>query len=194
VIIRNQFIITIVLQVSGIVLDYRQSLYTDYAQNLDQLSKEYRTIVSDVHLRSAQRLLELCKANGGAFIKVGQHLGALDYLIPNEYVSTLRVLHSQAPQSEFKEILSVIRQDLQCEPSEVFSHIEEKPIGSASIAQVHRAQLKDGTTVAVKVQHPQVKMYSQADIKAMEVSSLKLLDHFNCFSFKLNLETQRYRY
>lgn len=68
-----------------------------------------------MHLRSAQRLLKLCEANGGAFIKVGQHLGALDYLIPNEYVRTMRVLHSQAPQSTFEEILSVIRQDLKCE-------------------------------------------------------------------------------
>ena len=68
-----------------------------------------------VHLRSAQRLLRLCEANGGAFIKVGQHLGALDYLIPNEYVRTMRVLHSHAPQSTFEEIMSVIRKDLQCE-------------------------------------------------------------------------------
>lgn len=51
----------------------------------------------------------------------------------------------------------------------MFSHIEETPLGSASLAQVHKAQLKDGTTVAVKVQHPFVKMYSQVDIKSMEV-------------------------
>jgi len=154
------------ITVGGIIVDYRQSLYS---QKLDQSSEEYKTILSEVHLRSAQRLLKLCEANGGAFIKVGQHLGALDYLIPNEYVRTMRVLHSQAPQSTFEEILSVIRQDLKCEPSEVFSHIETKPLGSASLAQVHKAQLKDGTTVAVKVQHPLVKMYSQVDIKSMEI-------------------------
>lgn len=65
-----------------------------------------------VHLRSARRLCELCCANRGTFIKVGQHLGALDYLLPEEYTSTLKVLHSQAPQSSMQEVRQVIREDL----------------------------------------------------------------------------------
>jgi len=65
-----------------------------------------------VHLRSAERLRELCCANRGTFIKVGQHLGALDYLLPEEYTRTLKVLHSQAPQSTRQEIEQVIREDL----------------------------------------------------------------------------------
>lgn len=65
-----------------------------------------------MHLRSAERLRELCCANRGTFIKVGQHLGALDYLLPEEYTRTLKVLHSQAPQSTRQEIEQVIREDL----------------------------------------------------------------------------------
>ncbi|KAI3360431.1 hypothetical protein L3Q82_002262 [Scortum barcoo] len=65
-----------------------------------------------VHLRSAERLRDLCCANRGTFIKVGQHLGALDYLLPEEYTSTLKVLHSRAPQSRMEEIQQVIREDL----------------------------------------------------------------------------------
>lgn len=65
-----------------------------------------------VHLRSARRLCELCCANRGTFIKVGQHLGALDYLLPEEYTSTLKVLHSQAPRSSIQEVQQVIREDL----------------------------------------------------------------------------------
>lgn len=65
-----------------------------------------------VHLRSAERLRELCCANRGTFIKVGQHLGALDYLLPEEYTRTLKVLHNQAPQSTRQEIEQVIREDL----------------------------------------------------------------------------------
>lgn len=72
-------------------------------------------MIFQVHLRAAKRLLKLCEDNGGAFIKVGQHLGALDYLIPLEYVRTLRVLHNHAPASKFEDIWSVIREDLQCE-------------------------------------------------------------------------------
>uniref|UniRef100_A0A8C7Y557 AarF domain-containing protein kinase 1 n=1 Tax=Oryzias sinensis TaxID=183150 RepID=A0A8C7Y557_9TELE len=65
-----------------------------------------------VHRRSAERLRDLCCANRGTFIKVGQHLGALDYLLPEEYTSTLKVLHSSAPQSSMEEIQQVIREDL----------------------------------------------------------------------------------
>lgn len=65
-----------------------------------------------VHRRSAERLRDLCCANRGTFIKVGQHLGALDYLLPEEYTSTLKVLHSRAPQSPIEEIEQVIREDL----------------------------------------------------------------------------------
>ncbi|CAB1431422.1 unnamed protein product [Pleuronectes platessa] len=65
-----------------------------------------------VHRRSAERLLDLCCANRGTFIKVGQHLGALDYLLPEEYTSTLKVLHSRAPQSSMEQIQQVIREDL----------------------------------------------------------------------------------
>lgn len=72
-------------------------------------------------MRSAQRLLRLCEVNGGAFIKVGQHLGALDYLIPSEYVSTMKVLHSSAPQSSFEEILGVLKEDLKEEVCKYYS-------------------------------------------------------------------------
>ena len=65
-----------------------------------------------VHQRSAERLLKLCCLNGGVFIKVGQHIGSLDYLLPKEYVNTMKVLHDKAPESSKEEILQVIKQDL----------------------------------------------------------------------------------
>eukprot|EP00064_Thunnus_orientalis_P015801 superscaffoldBa00003003_g15860 len=121
-----------------------------------------------VHRRSAERLRDLCCANRGTFIKVGQHLGALDYLLPEEYTSTLKVLHSRAPQSSMEEIQQVIREDLGKELSELFVSFEEKPQGAASLAQVHKAVLHDGRTVAVKVQHPKVQRQSSKDIMVME--------------------------
>lgn len=85
--------------------------------------------VPQVHLRSAERLRDLCCANRGTFIKVGQHLGALDYLLPEEYTSTLKVLHSQAPQSSMEEIRQVIREDLGKEVSKnTFRVVEEKHV------------------------------------------------------------------
>uniref|UniRef100_A0A8C2CMD0 AarF domain-containing protein kinase 1 n=1 Tax=Cyprinus carpio TaxID=7962 RepID=A0A8C2CMD0_CYPCA len=131
-------------------------------------TEEYWAVKSKVHRRSAERLRDLCCANRGTFIKVGQHLGALDYLLPEEYTSTLKVLHSRAPQSSMEEIRQVIREDLGKELSDLFIQFEEKPQGAASLAQVHKAVLPDGRTVAVKVQHPKVQRQSSKDIVVME--------------------------
>uniref|UniRef100_A0A672SLA0 AarF domain-containing protein kinase 1 n=1 Tax=Sinocyclocheilus grahami TaxID=75366 RepID=A0A672SLA0_SINGR len=131
-------------------------------------TEEYWAVKSKVHRRSAERLRDLCCSNRGTFIKVGQHLGALDYLLPEEYTSTLKVLHSRAPQSSMEEIRQVIREDLGKELSDLFIQFEEKPQGAASLAQVHKAVLPDGRTVAVKVQHPKVQHQSSKDIVVME--------------------------
>lgn len=84
----------------------------EYCPGNSLLSLLWLACLLQVHLRSARRLCELCCANRGTFIKVGQHLGALDYLLPEEYTSTLKVLHSQAPQSSMEEVRQVIREDL----------------------------------------------------------------------------------
>lgn len=143
--------------------------YLTAFRNVELGSDEYSALQSKVHRRSAERLRDLCCANRGTFIKVGQHLGALDYLLPGEYTHTLRVLHSRAPQSTLEDIQQVIREDLGKEVSELFVSFEESPQGAASLAQVHKAVLHDGRTVAVKVQHPKVQSQSSKDILVMEV-------------------------
>ncbi|XP_070698469.1 aarF domain-containing protein kinase 1 isoform X1 [Pempheris klunzingeri] len=143
--------------------------YLTAFKDVEYSTEEYWALKSKVHLRSAERLRDLCCANRGTFIKVGQHLGALDYLLPEEYTSTLKVLHSQAPQSSMEEVRQVIREDLGKELSELFVSFEEKPQGAASLAQVHKAVLHDGKTVAVKVQHPKVQKQSSKDILVIEV-------------------------
>ncbi|XP_075859948.1 aarF domain-containing protein kinase 1 isoform X3 [Microcebus murinus] len=144
----------------------------DYLTSLRSVpygSEEYLKLRSKVHLRSARRLCELCCANRGTFIKVGQHLGSLDYLLPEEYTSTLKVLHSQAPQSSMQEVRQVIREDLGKEIHDLFTSFDDTPLGAASLAQVHKAVLRDGRTVAVKVQHPKVQAQSSKDMLLMEV-------------------------
>ncbi|XP_075782901.1 aarF domain-containing protein kinase 1 isoform X3 [Pelodiscus sinensis] len=147
----------------------------------EQLLKEQQ--LQKVHLRSAERLRDLCCANRGTFIKVGQHLGALDYLLPEEYTRTLKVLHSQAPQSSMQEIEQVIREDLGKEIKELFVSFEDTPLGAASLAQVHKAVLQDGRTVAVKVQHPKVQAQSSKDILLMEILLLTVKQIFPDFEF-----------
>nr|XP_003707466.1 PREDICTED: uncharacterized aarF domain-containing protein kinase 1 [Megachile rotundata] len=138
-----------------------------YGSNLNSNTQEYLELKSKVHKYGAEKLLELCCANKGVYIKVGQHIGALDYLLPSEYVHTMRVLHSSAPQSTFKDVLTVIKEDFKKDPYEIFESIDSKPLGTASLAQVHKAVLKNGDVVAVKIQHRAVKTNSYVDIKTM---------------------------
>lgn len=145
---------------------YKKSLYNS---GLDKKSEEYLIRKSEAHLFGANKLLELCCANKGVYIKVGQHIGALDYLLPAEYVKTMKVLYSTAPQSSFKDVLTVLKEDLKNDPYEIFEQIDKDPLGTASLAQVHKATLKDGRQVAVKVQHRAVKTNSYVDLKTMAV-------------------------
>lgn len=162
--------------------------YLTAFKHVEHGTEEYWALKSKVHRRSAERLRDLCCANRGTFIKVGQHLGALDYLLPEEYTSTLKVLHSRAPQSSLQEIHQVIREDLGKELSEIFLSFEETPQGAASLAQVHKAVLHDGRTVAVKVQHPKVQKQSSKDILVMEVLVRAVHWLFPDFAFMWLLE------
>lgn len=145
-----------------IVADYKVTLW-----NVDPNSEDYQKIKSKIHTRSAERLRDVCLDNGGVFIKVGQHIGSLDYLLPPEYVQTMRILYDKVPLTPVKKMLEVFKEEFGQEPDEVFSSIDPKPLGSASLAQVHKAVLKDGTPVAVKIQYPRVKAHSFVDIKTM---------------------------
>lgn len=88
-----------------------------YSKEWDTTSPEYIRLKSEAHKLNAEKLLELCKANKGVYIKVGQHIGALDYLLPNEYVVTMRVLHKDAPQNTIEDLYKVIKEDLNREVS-----------------------------------------------------------------------------
>ncbi|XP_045185749.1 aarF domain-containing protein kinase 1-like [Mercenaria mercenaria] len=147
----------------SIVADYKWNL-----RNIDPESKEYEIVKSQIHTRSALKLRAMCCKNGGAFIKVGQHLGTLEYLLPQEYVTTMKVLHSDAPQSSVEDLFRVFEEDIGKKVDDVFVTFSREPLGTASLAQVHKATTKDGQVLAVKIQHPKVKAHSYVDIRTME--------------------------
>ncbi|XP_002741371.1 aarF domain-containing protein kinase 1-like [Saccoglossus kowalevskii] len=147
----------------NVFIDYKVSMY-----GVDSQQEDYQELKNKIHLRSAVKLRTLCCVNGGVFIKVGQYVGALEYLLPKEYVETMKVLHNDAPQSSLQDMCKVIKEDLGKDVGELFTSFSEKPIGAASLAQVHKATLHDGTTVAVKVQHADVQKHSYVDMKTME--------------------------
>ena len=105
-------------QVGQIGYDYKRSLFSSASQKLlESDATEYVRMRSELHLRSAHRLLRLCKDNGGCFIKVGQHIAALDYLLPEEYVQTMKPLRANAPAMPLNDVYTVLREDLKIEVS-----------------------------------------------------------------------------
>ncbi|XP_015791523.1 uncharacterized aarF domain-containing protein kinase 1 [Tetranychus urticae] len=164
--------------VASIASDYKFSL-----RDFDDDSEASKSAWSKVHTRSAEKLLKLCSINGGVFIKVGQHIGSLDYLVPSEYCKVLRVLHDRAPESSIESIKSVIKKDLGKDASEIFEEFDDKPLGTASLAQVYKAKLRDGQTVAVKVQHPDVRSHSLVDMTSMDLLVRLVAKIFPEFSF-----------
>lgn len=83
-----------------------------YYKEWDTSSQEYKNERSKTHKLAAQKLLDLICVNKGVYIKVGQHIGSLDYLLPPEYVATMKILHSNAPKNPVEDLYKVIRQDL----------------------------------------------------------------------------------
>ncbi|KAL0015051.1 hypothetical protein SO802_002120 [Lithocarpus litseifolius] len=147
------------------VVDYKHSLH-----GLPLDSDDYLRVLSEVHLRSAKRILKLCEANKGFYVKAGQFVAALRQ-VPKEYSSTLSSLQDQAVPCHFNAIKQVLISNLGQDLSEIFLSLDEQPIAAASIAQVHHGILKDHKEVAIKVQYPGLDGLMKLDTSTMSFLS-----------------------
>ncbi|KAI1162790.1 ABC1-domain-containing protein [Nemania serpens] len=142
--------------------DYRTSL-NEREKSDDPAEKD--TILRQCHERCAVRTLKVLEKNGGIFIKLGQHLSAMTYLLPYEWTSTFIPLQDKCPVSSYESIEDMFRRDTGEELRDYFSEFAHEPIGAASLAQVHLATVKEtGQRVAVKVQHPGLAQWAPLDM------------------------------
>ncbi|KAF2771236.1 ABC1-domain-containing protein [Teratosphaeria nubilosa] len=126
---------------------------------------DFKEKLSACHLRCAKRTLQAMEKNGSIFIKLGQHLSSLNYLLPNEWCDTFIPLQDKCPVSSYSSIEEMVKHDTGKKLEDFFSTFETQAIGAASLAQVHIATLKDsGEKVAVKVQHPSLDEWSKLDL------------------------------
>lgn len=116
------------------------------------------------HDETAKAALETMGNMKGALMKLGQIVSFMDEALPPEYQVHLRALQCQAPPMSYDAVAHVIREELGHDPERYFARFDESPLAAASIGQVHRAQLYDGTDVAVKVQYPGVDRAIAADL------------------------------
>jgi predicted unusual protein kinase regulating ubiquinone biosynthesis (AarF/ABC1/UbiB family) len=110
---------------------------------------------------------ETALALGGLMIKLGQFLSARADLLPQEALVELAMLQDEVPPEPFPEITDSIERELGAPLTSVFAKIESAPTGSASLGQVHRARLRSGQLVAVKVQRPDIERLVRADLNTL---------------------------
>lgn len=105
---------------------------------------------------------------GPTFVKLGQILAGRADLFGPEWIAEFEQLHSRVPAVPFESLRAQLVEDLGGEPSQVFAWFDETPLAAASIAQVHRARLHDGSEVVVKVRRPGIHPVIEADLRLLE--------------------------
>ncbi|KAI5296207.1 hypothetical protein KEM52_005150 [Ascosphaera acerosa] len=140
---------------------YRKTLNAYHASDSED---EKTAMLKACHKRCAERTRRVMEQNGSIFIKLGQHLTSMNYLLPTEWTTTFIPLQDQCPVSTYEAIARMFEHDMGRTLDEVFSSFDREPVGAASLAQVHLGVLRDtGQRVAVKLQHPALEEWVPLD-------------------------------
>lgn len=120
-----------------------------------------------------KRLVEL----GPAYIKLGQVLSTRPDLLPRPYIDELEHLQDDVPPMPIEQVEETIEEELHARISKLFESFEAEPLGSASLGQVHAAVLRDGRSVVVKAQRPNLREQLSEDIEFFRELATFLTEH-----------------
>jgi ubiquinone biosynthesis protein len=115
----------------------------------------------------AEQLAQDIQQLGPAFIKIGQALSVRPDLLPPHYLQALSALQDDVDQVPFEQIRERIEAELCVRTTQAFAELEPEPLAAASLAQVHRATLRDGRQVVVKVQRPNIEQEIRTDLSVL---------------------------
>jgi ubiquinone biosynthesis protein len=115
----------------------------------------------------ANELADDLERMGPIFIKLGQVLSSRTDILPPDYVEALSRLHDDIEPFGFDQVEQIVQEELGVRISKAFESFEATPMAAASLGQVHRARLRDGTEVVVKVQRPGIRRQIAEDMEAL---------------------------
>ncbi|MFZ2445572.1 MAG: AarF/ABC1/UbiB kinase family protein [Syntrophobacteraceae bacterium] len=120
------------------------------------------------HQKSSPKAEELPKdleKLGPTFVKLGQFLSTRSDMLPSDYIEALSRLQDRAEEFSFQKVREIVASELGLPIERLYSSFDETPLAAASLAQVHRAVLRDGRSVAVKVQRPGIRRRIAGDLE-----------------------------
>jgi predicted unusual protein kinase regulating ubiquinone biosynthesis (AarF/ABC1/UbiB family) len=124
-----------------------------------------------------KQLADDLEAMGPTFIKVGQFLSSRPDLLPAPILEALSRLQDQVEPFSFEEVERIVSEELGMRLSRAFAHFDARPVAAASLGQVHRARLRSGRSVAVKVQRPGIREQVLKDLEFLQGMAEFLEDH-----------------
>jgi predicted unusual protein kinase regulating ubiquinone biosynthesis (AarF/ABC1/UbiB family) len=130
----------------------------------------------DVRQR-AEAFAAALKKMGPTYVKFGQLLSTRPDIVPHEYIAALESLQDNVEPFSFADIERTVEEELGAKISKIFSDFDATPMAAASLGQAHRASLRDGRDVVVKVQHPNVREHVRKDLDVLTEIAQTLETH-----------------
>lgn len=160
---------------------------------------EKQRLLAETHWRTALRLLDSMSYLRGAAMKVGQTLANFPDIAPREIVETLEKLHYDVPPMHWSLLREMVHNELGDDPENIFAEFDKRAFAAASLGQVHRARLKSGEEVAIKIQYPGIARTVREDFRNLQTFLLparltrdweSTKDQFEDLRMRLGQETE----
>lgn len=152
--------------VARLLFKYGRSDLADWARH-DPILADAEALPAEAAAEGAE-LADDLEAMGPTFVKLGQVLSTRSDLLPPPYLEALSRLQDRVEPFPYEEVERIVGEELGVRLSKAFSRFDPEPLASASLGQVHRAALRDGREVAVKVQRPGIRSRIAGDLEALE--------------------------